>query len=694
MSEIRSARSYCRTCLAACGVRVELSDNRVLRVTGDREHPLSQGYTCPKGRAMGALQHHPDRLDVPTIRSGGQEALHKAVEWPSLLEDLGGRLAVLREAHDPGAIGIYIGTGGGYDSLGMLVARGLSAALPLPSTYSAMTIDTPCLPLVSSLMSGSMMPNPVLDLVDARLTLLLGTNPMASHGHTTAWPNPTEMLRHLSSEGRELWVADPRRTKTAHAANRYLPIRPSSDHALLAFLLRELLGPDGGANLAHIEARTMDLDRLERAVQPWDLARAARETGLPTSDLEDLLSTIRREGRIAVLTGTGCSMQRQANVVEWLSWALQIVTDSFERPGGQWFHPGASNRFEQFPDFDTPVFQDTPASPLRPEVPRHVGEMPCSVLVDEIEAGRLKGLVVLGGDPLTSFPNAARTRAALESLDLLAVVDIVAGPMTQIATHVLPATAPLERYDIPGYMESAQTTVVSQVAVPLVEPAAGRRPLWWTMAKLGEALGVRILPGGLSADETNEEDLLQSLLANGRNEYAAIAGKSAIVRDDVRREVRGWVEKKLPGGRWRLAPVELVGQLEAFAANNPPAETHAEIVRPLRMVSGRQLRKMNSALRGIHAKGERVDEAAIFIHPRDAAKAGITDGTMIRVQSASGKLVGRARPDASIREGVIWVPHGWPELNVGQLTSDRHDVDSLTGMVLQTGLPVSVEVDA
>jgi anaerobic selenocysteine-containing dehydrogenase len=481
------------------------------------------------------------------------------------------------------------------------------------------------------------------------------------------------MLRHLSSGGRELWVADPRETKTARLANRYLPIRPSGDHALVAWLLRELLGPDGGANRDHIEARTMDVDRLERAVAPWNLDRTTSETGLAVADLEDLLSAIRREGRVAVLTGTGCSMQKHANVVEWLAWALQIVTDSFERPGGQWFHPGASNRFEQFPAFDPPAFQGTPASAARPEIPRHVGEMPCSVMVDEIESGRLRGLVVLGGDPLTAFPNAARTRAALESLDVLAVVDIVAGPMTKIASHVLPATAPLERYDIPGYMESAQTTVVSQVAVPLVEPTPGRRPLWWMMAKLGESLGCSVLPYGLSADEAQEEVLLQSLVANGRNDYAAITEMPAIVRDDVRSAIRGWVEKKLPGGRWRLAPVELSRQLD-------------EADQPLRMISGRQLRKMNSALRETHAEGERVDEAAIFMHPQDAETAGIPDGTMIRVRSAAGELIGRARTDASLRSGAVWVPHGWPELNVGQLTSEQFDVDALTGMVVQTGL--------
>ena len=82
----------------------------------------------------------------------------------------------------------------------------------------------------------------------------------------------------------------------------------------------------------------------------------------------------------------------------------------------------------------------------------------------------------------------------------------------------------------------------------------------------------------------------------------------------------------------------------------------------------------------------------IHISPRDASSAGVTDGTTIRVTSPNGTLVGRAKLDESVRPGAVWVPHGWPQLNVAQLTSERREVDPLTGMVVQTGLSVAIEV--
>jgi len=681
MSEARTVRSYCRTCLAACGVLIDLEGDHIVQVKGDPDHPLSRGYTCPKGRAMGVLQEHPERLDEAMLRRGGRL---EPVGWSEMIDSLTGKYVSIRDRHGPGAIGLYLGTGGGYDSLGLFVLRSMQQAIPLPSTYSAMTIDTPCLPLVSSLMSGSMLPNPVLDIEDVRLTLMLGTNPMASHGHTTAWPNPTAMLRRLTEEGRELWVADVRETKTAMAATRYLPIRPSSDHALLAYLVRELLGPDGGADREHLARHAMDVDVLEESVAPWTLDRAIEETGLPASDLEGLLASIRRYGRLAVLTGTGCSMQRNANVIEWLSWTLQILTDSFEKPGGQWFHPGTSNRFERMPDFDEPAFRDAPLAASRPEIPGHLGEPQCSLMIDEIESGNLRALIVLGGDPLTSFPNSERIEAALGKLEVLAVADLVPNAMTRMATHVLPATGPLERHDIPGYMESAQVTAVGQIAVPVCEPGPNRRPLWWILAKLAEALGARLLPGGVSADEADEETLLRSLVDGGRLAFDEILAEPAIVIDDVRTGTRGWIEKKLPQGRWRLAPRQIVAQLRAIGASDSSVEK-------LRMVSGRQLRKMNSAFADLAAPGERLEEARIHLHAADAAEAGIAEGAIVRIASPHGSLDGQAKIDPKLRRGVVWVPHGWSELKVGELTSECEDIDPLTGMVVQTGLAVEIE---
>src|SRR5262249_50746934 len=67
----------------------------------------------------------------------------------------------------------------------------------------------------------------------------------------------------------------------------------------------------------------------------------------------------------------------------------------------------------------------------------------------------------------------------------------------------------------------------------------------------------------------------------------------------------GWVSTNvLPGGRWRLAPEQLVAQLATVA---PPAA--------FSLIPRRQVRHLNSAYRDLG------DQPDVLVHPADAARA-------------------------------------------------------------------------
>src|SRR5438067_12960943 len=104
--ELRTERSFCRVCGALCGVLVDVDGDEVVRVRGDRDHPLSHGYTCPKGRALPQTHHHPDRLERPMMRVGGSL---RPTTWDACLDDLGTRLPDIIDRHRPDAAGILVG---------------------------------------------------------------------------------------------------------------------------------------------------------------------------------------------------------------------------------------------------------------------------------------------------------------------------------------------------------------------------------------------------------------------------------------------------------------------------------------------------------------------------------------------------------------------------------------------------------
>jgi formylmethanofuran dehydrogenase subunit D len=103
------------------------------------------------------------------------------------------------------------------------------------------------------------------------------------------------------------------------------------------------------------------------------------------------------------------------------------------------------------------------------------------------------------------------------------------------------------------------------------------------------------------------------------------------------------------------------------------------------------MRTMNSALRDVAAVGERKDDVLVHLAPADAEQVGVAEADSVRVRSGAGELVGQVRIDESLRTGSVWIPHGWLDPNVCRLTSREHEIDPLTGMVLQSGVAVEVE---
>src|ERR1700743_1346018 len=122
---VRTVRSFCRVCTSVCGILVEVDGDVVTRVRGDREHPLSQGYTCPKGRALPQMHHHPDRIERPQMRIDGQL---RDTTWEACLDDLGARIRSVIERHGPGSLGIFFGTGVGMDATGTRGAEAVRVA--------------------------------------------------------------------------------------------------------------------------------------------------------------------------------------------------------------------------------------------------------------------------------------------------------------------------------------------------------------------------------------------------------------------------------------------------------------------------------------------------------------------------------------------------------------------------------------
>lgn len=665
----------CRLCAVGCGTLVELDGERVVSVVGDPDDPWSHGYTCSKGRAAPEFHHHPERFDTPLVRRDGELV---PCTWDEAFDDIAERIRALVDAHGPEVVADYTGTGGPLDPSGYAMAEGLMRNLGSHQRYSALSIDCPAKFLVPQLIAGVQLQfQPDLDHTD--VLLAIGINTVVSHGHGVMMPNPLGKLRELRARGAKLVVIDPRRSETAHHADVHLAARPGADAFVVAFLVRAALARGSDTEyLAHC-ADAASVRRLAELVEPYDAETVAVIAGVTADELRAVDAIVAASRHIAIEVGTGVTMNRNANLTEWMVWALAAVTGNLDRRGGVTFNPGALRRFEDAVPGGRGDLGPGPAS--RPDLRRLVnGEVPCAALADEIEAGNVRALIVRVGNPALAIAGQPALRAALAKLDVLVAIDARPTATTELATHVLPMADHFERGDLlMGYL---QADPFLRYAPPIVAPLGERRPQWWIVAELARHLGLPAYgsarrDAALADVEVTDEVIAGALLGGARRPWDEVRAAPFGIRDTS--VGPGWlVPGRLPQ-RLDLAPPELVAQLAA---------TDARPAAGLILVNRRTPGQYNSLHRHVVGRA-RPAVPALQIHPDDAAERDLASGDTAVLATEHGSCTAVVEITDATRRGVVSVPHGFEEANINLLISTA-DADRLSGMTITSGVPIEV----
>ena len=177
-------------------------------------------------------------------------------------------------------------------------------AIGSSSFYTAATVDNAPILVAAELVTGQPMLNPVWDPSSPGLLLLVGTNPVVSHGYGTTLPDPVRYLRDFRASGGSVWVLDPRRTETAALADVHVPVRPGSDVEVLAAIAGALLRRRRRSDRAGAARTTSPRCGPPSRRSPSSGRVAA--AGVPEAALRELVTAVRAHpGRVAVFCGTG-----------------------------------------------------------------------------------------------------------------------------------------------------------------------------------------------------------------------------------------------------------------------------------------------------------------------------------------------------------------------------------------------------
>ncbi|WP_142279666.1 molybdopterin-dependent oxidoreductase [Mycobacterium arosiense] len=232
-SDTREVTTYCRICEPQCGLIATVTDGRLVRVRGDHDHPHSQGFSCVKSQAAVDVAYDPDRVLHPLKRIG-EPGNFQRVSWNDALDDIAIRLRHIQREHGKDALGLFVGNPPAFGYSAALGLAGFRSAMGIRWRYGVNAEDASSRMAANALLYGSVAIAPKPDLWRTRFALVIGANPLISHGSMVTEARFKDALDSIIDRGGRVLVVDPRRSETARRYE-HVAIRAGTDPY---FLLR------------------------------------------------------------------------------------------------------------------------------------------------------------------------------------------------------------------------------------------------------------------------------------------------------------------------------------------------------------------------------------------------------------------------------------------------------------------------
>lgn len=703
---MRTEPSVCRLCSGFCAVLVDIDDNgRMVKVRGDHDNPMTQGFACYRGMQAAQIHAHPDRILHPLRRKA--DGTFERVSIEEAVAEIGDRLAAILAAHPPRSVGAFRGTMAHMNTGTMYMLSAWLQAIGSPSYYSTFTIDQSAKWVTVERLGR--WDAGYESLAGSDVMMMVGMNPMVSMWGGNAFPmaNPVKRLKQAKDRGLKLIVIDPRRTETANFADVFIQPRAGEDPSVAAGLLHIIL-ERGWHDAAFCARHVNGLDELREAVRPFTPEYVAGRAEVAAADLElgaEMFARIGRKG--ACITGTGPSMAPRSNLAEHLYECINVVCGRYLREGDRVPNPGVTSpRAEAYAEAVSPrrSWERSRVRHRTIDTGTLFGEMMTGAMADEILVpgdDQLRALFMAGGNPVVAMPDTRRTIEALRALELFVVIDPFMTETARLADFILPPRMQYERYDvvIPLNDKRIFQEPYAQYSAPIVEPPAGAELIdeWELFWELARRLGVDITLTGrpLPMDRRpSNEEIIAHIVQDGQIPFETLQTlRKGTLVDVPPQVVQGAREDS---GRFEVGPPDVCDEIAQVFGEF--AQVPAERPRFL-LVSRRMRHVLNGMFRNITGIADRVPTNPAFLHPADLAALGLVDGEAIDMRSEFGSIRTVVQSDESLKPGTVSMTHCWSDMlgegaakgaNVNELTSSREAIEPINAMPRLSAIPVTL----
>src|SRR3984957_3877715 len=668
MSPARTVQTVCsHDCPDSCAVLVTIDESgKATRVQGDPTHPVTRGFLCGKVAKYLDRVYSPARLLHPMRRRQGAPKgkfaigheldAFEAISWDEALGLIAARLQRIAEEHGPESIlpYSYAGTIGvlSYGSMDRRFFHRLGASQLDRTICSTAGGDA----LIS--VYGKKLGTDPEHFRHARYIIAWGANIHGNNIHL--WPFIEEARRN----GARLVVIDPYRTRTAKAADWYIPIQPGTDTALALGLMRIII-EEGLCDEDYVARHTHGFDALREHVQPYTPEHVAGLTGIPAADIERLAREYATTPPAVIRLNYGIQRSQNGGAAVRAASMLPALIGSWKQIGGglQLSTSGAfpvdSGALER-PDLMM-------ASPLGGPA-RIVNMSRLGHALTELNSPPVQALFVYNSNPAAIAPNQNAVLRGLARPDLFTVVhEQFLTDTTDYADIVLPATTFLEHKDFQG----AYGHYFLQMSEQAIAPLGEARSHVWLFSQLGQRMGFTE-----PCFRDNVDDLIAQALGGSAEELQA--KKSLHMQCEAEQLAKGVFAT--PSGKIEFYSSSLAAQgIDPLPTFHPPDESRrggGAHTFPLEFLPRKADNYMNSTFANLPSHQKMESPGLAMMHAGDASARQISEADWVEVYNARGKIRLRARIDGSVPAGVVAASLNWNKLstggnNINALTSER-----------------------
>ncbi|MDA0243548.1 MAG: formate dehydrogenase subunit alpha [Chloroflexi bacterium] len=714
--ELQRQKSICGYCGVGCGVEYALKDGHegapphIVYAQGYVGAPANGEFLCVKGRYGWDFATSPDRLTEPLIRKdlahelglsdeawtlpkqsvlkgkGNSLKNYVAVDWERAMSIVTDKLAAIYSEY-------------GADALaGLASARCTNEDNYLFQKLFRATLGTNNVDhcarlchastvagLAQSFGSGAMT-NSIAEIRHADCIFVTGSNTSESHPVISY-----EVVRAVKS-GASLIVVDPRRIPLVDHATLFLPAKPGTDGHIFMAMMHVILR-EGWADEEFIRTRTEGFEAFAGSVEMHTPETAALISGVPAELIEQaarLYALGERQsgtshygaaerGRSTILYAMGITQRRNGTDLVMTLANLSMLCGQIGKPStgvnplrGQSNVQGACD-VGCLPNV-LPGYQAVVDESKRQAVGKVWGveslpPKPGLTIVEIMRAAeqkQIRGMYVMGENPMLSDPNIGHVETAIRALDFLVVQDIFLSETAELAHVILPATASLEKE---GTFTNTERRV--QLFAPVLPAPGLARDDWRVVAELGQRLAAKLGQTTVRWQYGSTAEIMSELAASapiyGGMSYGRLPGKGLT-----------W---PCPTAEHPGTPIlhttqfsRGLGMFKAIKAQVQAEEPDAEY--PLILTTGRILYHYHTGTmtRRSEPLNWRESRGYVEVNEVDAANANIRDGGWMVVHSRRGEVRAQARITDRVAPGTIFLSFHWKEAPANLLTQD-HTLD-------------------